>query len=200
MTPYLLALIGFTVAAAITPGPNNIIVASIGARRGVLAALPYMLGLALGFSAMILLVGIGLAGVLTQAPRLAGVMRWVGMAWIVLLALKIATAPLPGAGAVGKVPGFVAAVFFQWINPKGWLIALSLTSAWIRPDRALLPQVALFAAMFALVSVPCTVPWALLGSGAARLLHSPARLRAFNVAMAALLVVSMLPVVLGETG
>jgi threonine/homoserine/homoserine lactone efflux protein len=48
--------------------------------------------------------------------------------------------------------------------------------------------------------MPCTVPWALLGSGAARLLHSPARLRAFNVTMAILLIVSMLPVVLGEAG
>lgn len=200
MTPYLLALIGFTVATAITPGPNNVIIASIGARRGVLAALPYMLGVTFGFSAMILLVGVGLAGVLTQAPRVAGAMRWVGMAWIVLLALKIATAPPPGAGTPGPVPGFVAAVFFQWINPKGWLIALSLTSAWIRPNSALLPQVALFAAIFALVMMPCTVPWALLGSGAARLLHSPARLRAFNVTMAILLIVSMLPVVLGDTG
>jgi threonine/homoserine/homoserine lactone efflux protein len=200
MTPYLAALIGFTVAGAITPGPNNVIIASIGARRGALAAFPYMLGVALGFAAMILLVGTGLAGVLTQAPRVAGVLRWAALAWIALLAWQIAVAPLPGEGSTGRVPGFMAAVFFQWVNPKGWLIALSLTSAWIRPDRALLPQVALFAAVFAIVALPCTVPWALLGSGAAGLLHSPMRLRVFNIAMALLLVVSMLPVVVEAIG
>ena len=40
--------------------------------------------------------------------------------------------------------------------------------------------------------------WAALGAGAARLLSHPASLRAFNVAMAILLVVSMVPVVLEE--
>jgi len=54
--------------------------------------------------------------------------------------------------------------------------------------------------VFVLAVLPCTVLWALLGSGAARLLHSSARLRVFNVTMAILLIVSMLPVVLGETG
>lgn len=200
MSPYLLALIGFIIVGAITPGPNNVVIATIGARRGALAALPYMLGVAIGFSAMILLVGVGLAGVIMQVPRVADVMRWVGMAWIAVLAWQIATAPMLGERRTDRVPGFMAAVFFQWVNPKGWLIALSLTAAWIRPDRALLPQAALFAAVFAIISVPCTVPWALLGSGAARLLHSPKRLRAFNVTMAILLIVSMLPVVLGETG
>ncbi len=200
MNPYLIALISFIIVAAITPGPNNVVIASIGARRGAMAAMPYILGVTIGFSAMILLVGTGLAGVITATPRIAGVMRWVGMSWIVLLAWQIARAPLPGEGREDRVPGFVAALFLQWVNPKGWLIALSLVSAWLRPDRALLPQVALFAAVFAIISVPCTVPWALLGSGSARLLHSPARLRIFNVTMAVLLVGSMLPVVLGKTG
>lgn len=200
MDAYLLSLIGFTVAATMAPGPNNVIVASIGARRGALAALPYMLGVAIGWAIMILLVGTGLTGALARMPLLAVGMRWVALAFIVLLAWQIAMAPLPGEARAGRLPGFVAAVFFQWVNPTGWLLALGLISAWIRPDRALLAQVALFAAVFAFAALPSGLLWALLGSGAARLLHSPSRLRVFNVVMAILLIVSMLPVVLGGIG
>jgi threonine/homoserine/homoserine lactone efflux protein len=199
MSAYVLSLIGFTIAATITPGPNNVIVASIGARRGATAAIPYTLGVMAGLAIMMLLVGTGLAGVFAQLPRLAGVLRWVAFAWIAVLAWQIATAPLPGEGRSERLPGFIAAVFFQWVNPNAWLLAFGVISAWILPQQALLPQIALIAAVFVLVVPPCTVPWALLGSGAAHLLHSPRRLRIFNVAMAILLVVSMLPVILGAT-
>jgi len=196
MDAYLLSLIGFTVAATISPGPNNVIVASIGAQRGVLAALPYILGVAVGWAVMILLVGTGLTGVLARMPALAMGMRWVAMLFVLLLAWRIATAPLPGEAGGGRLPGFVSAVLFQWVNPTGWLLALGLISAWLRPDRSLLAQVGLFALVFAFAVLPCTLLWTLLGTGAARLLHSPRRLRVFNLAMAILLVVSMLPVVL----
>ena len=197
MDRYLLSLIGFTFAATIAPGPNNVIVASIGARRGVLAALPYILGVAVGWAVMILLVGAGLSGVLMRMPVLAVAMRWVALAWVVLLAWQIAVAPMPGEGREGRSPGFVTAVFLQWVNPTGWMLALGLISAWFRPERSLLAQEALFAGVFALAVFPSGLLWTLLGSGASRLLQVPWRLRAFNVAMAALLVASMLPTVLG---
>jgi threonine/homoserine/homoserine lactone efflux protein len=50
--------------------------------------------------------------------------------------------------------------------------------------------------VFLLVGMPCLLVWALLGRGAARLLHSPGRLRAFNIAMALLLVASVIPVLI----
>jgi threonine/homoserine/homoserine lactone efflux protein len=200
MSPHLLSLIGVTFASSVAPGPNNVVIASIGAQRGVLAALPYMLGVMVGVSVVFMLAGVGLSGLVTQVPRVASVLRWVAFGWIAVMAWQIATAPLPGEARAGQSPGFIAAVLFQWVNPTAWLLTVSVISAWIVPQRPLLPQIALFAAVFVLAVLPCTVLWALLGSGAARLLHSSARLRVFNVTMAILLIVSMLPVVLGETG
>lgn len=198
MDPYALSLLGFAIAASVTPGPNNVMVAAIAARHGMRAAVPYMLGIWVGFGAMIVLVGVGVAGLLEGAPLLAGAMRWGALGWIVLLAWQIATAPPPQAGKARPAMGFSGAVLFQWINPKAWLLALSIASAWVLPGRAVLPQVATVALAFAVVGPPCTVPWALLGSGAARLLHSPARLRAFNIGMAVLLLASMLPIALEQ--
>ncbi len=46
---------------------------------------------------------------------------------------------------------------------------------------------------FAVLSIPCTLPWSLLGAGAGRILWSPVQFRALNTVMAALLVLSVLP-------
>mgnify|MGYP001073107304 CR=1 FL=1 len=194
----LLPLVGFAVAASVTPGPNNVMVAANAANNGLRATVPHVVGIAAGFGLMIVLVGIGFAGLVTQAPAVAQGMRVVSLGWLLYLAWRIASAPLPGHGEARPPIGFVGAALFQWINPKAWLLSLSLISAWIVPSQAMVPQLALVAGVFAAACVPSCALWALIGVGAARALDSPARLRAFNVAMAVLLVVSMVPAALGE--
>ncbi len=197
----LLSLIGFALAASITPGPNNLLVAANAAANGVRATWAHMLGIAVGFSAMIMLVGLGLAGVLAAHPGVAQTMRWASIAWLVWLAWKIATVPM-GDEAAGDAAqpgmrfGFVTAVLFQWVNPKAWLLALSIAASWVRPEASAGRQLAVIGLVFLLVGPPCNLPWALLGAGAARVLRGGRRMRAFNVAMAILLVASMLPMVL----
>jgi threonine/homoserine/homoserine lactone efflux protein len=191
-----LPLLAFAIAASVTPGPNNIMVAANAANNGARAVVPHIAGITVGFGAMIVLVGVGFAGVASELPGFAGALRWVALAWLLYLAYRIATAPLPGQSG-GRAPiGFVGAAMFQWVNPKAWLMSLSVVSAFIAPDRAVLPQLAVVAGVFVMVCLPSCSLWAMIGLGAARVLHSPGRLRAFNVAMALLLVASMLPVAL----
>lgn len=192
----LLALVGFAFAASVTPGPNNALVTANAAANGWLATWPHMLGIGTGFSLMIVLVGLGLAGVLAAHPVLATAMRWGSMAWLLWLAWKIASAPVgDGAAAPALRFGFVRAVLFQWVNPKAWLMALTVAGTFVRPDAPVPPQLAVIGAVFFLVTPPSCIPWALLGHGAARIL-SGGRMRAFNIAMAVLLVASMLPMAL----
>ena len=192
----LLPLIAFAFAASVTPGPNNALVTANAAANGWRATWPHILGHGAGFSLMIVLVGAGLAGVLAAQPLLAAAMRWGAMAWLVWLAFKIASGPVDAAAGGGMRFGFVKAVLFQWVNPKAWLLALSIAAAWVRPDEAALPQLLVIGAVFFLVTPPSCIPWALLGEGAARLLGPGRRMRVFNIAMAIVLVVSMLPMVL----
>ncbi|HET7884071.1 MAG TPA: LysE family translocator, partial [Acetobacteraceae bacterium] len=105
-------------------------------------------------------------------------------------------APAPGEGGRGRVLGFFGAAAFQWINPKAWLIAAGAAGEYLSLNDSLAVQVARIFAVFLVLGMPCLLVWALLGSGAGRLLHSPARLRAFNVAMALLLVASLIPVLI----
>jgi threonine/homoserine/homoserine lactone efflux protein len=194
----LWSLTGFAVVMYITPGPNNAMLASSGANHGFRATIPHMLGIALGFSLMLVLVDAGLGAALLATPGLLPVMRWAGAAWMLYLAWKIATAPPPGTTGNGRVLGLFGAMAFQWINPKGWLIALAVVSEFTRPDRPLWRQALEIGLVFAAVSIPCMLPWILLGTGVRGLLRSPTRLRAFNLAMAALLAASLVPVFIGD--
>lgn len=194
MDAALLSLTGFSIAMYITPGPNNVMVAASAANHGVRATMPHMFGIAAGFSVMLTLVCAGLGSALVSWPLLLPVFRWVGAAWLALIAWQIATAPAPGEGGRGRVLGFFGAAAFQWINPKAWLIAAGAAGAYLSLDRPLLLQLIRIFLVFLIVGMPCLLVWAALGSGAGRLLHSPARLRTFNIAMALLLVASIVPV------
>lgn len=198
MNAALLSLIGFAFAMSITPGPNNVMLASSGANHGVRASVPHMLGISAGFALMLVVVSAGLGSVLQAWPPLLSAMRWVGAAWMLWLAWKIASAPPPGTVAPRGVLGFSGAAAFQWINPKAWLIALGAASEFTQPDLPLGFQAARIGLVFLVVSLPSTFAWVLLGRGAAQLLHEPGRLRAFNITMAVLLVVSLVPVLTGE--
>lgn len=196
MDAALLSLIGFSVAMYITPGPNNVMVAASAANFGVRATVPHMAGIAVGFSVMLTLVCAGLGSVLVRWPLLLPIFRWVGAAWLAWLAWQIATAPAPGEGGRSRVLGFFGAAAFQWINPKAWLIAAGAASEYLLPDTSLLFQLARIFTVFLLVGMPCLLVWAAIGSGARRLLRSPLRLRLFNIAMAVLLVASVVPVLI----
>jgi len=196
METALVSLIGFSVAMYITPGPNNVMVAASAANHGIGATTPHMFGIAVGFSVMLTLVCAGLGSALLSWPLLLPLFRWIGAIWLALLAWQIASAPPPGEGGRDRVLAFFGAAAFQWINPKAWLIAAGAAGEYLTATQPLLAQLARIFVVFLLVGMPCLLVWALLGSGAGRLLHSPSRLRVFNIAMAVLLVASLVPVLI----
>jgi threonine/homoserine/homoserine lactone efflux protein len=198
MGSLLPSLLGFAVAMYITPGPNNVMVACSAANYGLRATIPHMLGIAVGFALMLALVSAGLGSAILFWPPLLLIMRWIGVTWIMWLAWKIASAPPPDVGRQARLLGFMGAMAFQWINPKAWFIGLGAASMFIMPDRSLTPQLLRLSLVFLACAMPCLLVWALIGSGSGRLLHSPGRLRAFNLTMAGLLVLSVIPVLIEE--
>ena len=132
MTPSLLfALTAFALVSSITPGPNNLMLMASGTNFGFARTVPHMLGVAIGFTLMIVLVGAGLVTVIGLVPGALTAIKWLSIAYLLYLAYKIATAapnPLEGQSA-GKPMTFVAAALFQWINPKAWTMALTAVSA-----------------------------------------------------------------------
>jgi threonine/homoserine/homoserine lactone efflux protein len=195
MTPeLLLALALFAFVASITPGPNNLMLMASGANFGFRRTLPHMLGIAVGFVVMVILVGLGLAQVFETYPVSYTVLLVLSVAYLLFLAWKIATAAPPDAVAqTGKPFTFLQAALFQWVNPKAWAMALTAISVY-SPSREV-GAIILVAVIFGLINLPSVSSWTLLGQQMQRVLTNPGRLRMFNVTMALLLVASLIPVV-----
>jgi len=189
-----LSLAAFAFVSSITPGPNNIMLMASGATYGFRLTLPHLAGVVLGFGAMVLLVGLGLASIFALVPWLHGVIRAIGAVYLLYLAYKIGTAR--GAfdrDASARPITFTQAVIFQWVNPKAWTMVVGAITAYVPKDEAF-KNVVIVAAIFALVNLPCVTTWTAFGVGLRRVLKGPAALRAFNVTMAILLVLSLYPI------
>jgi threonine/homoserine/homoserine lactone efflux protein len=187
----LAPLLVFAFSASATPGPNNIMMLSAAAAHGLRRTLPQLAGVAIGFGLMVALVACGLGLPLAQSRTLQRAIQLVGAAWMAWLAWKIATAPVTGDLRAAPPLSFLGACAFQWVNPKGWLMAVAATATFLPPGGNALVFGPLIGLVFTLVSLPCVGGWALIGVSGARLLRHPARLRAFNILMAALLLATV---------
>ena len=195
--------LAFAVAMAATPGPNNAMVAASGATWGFRRTLPHMLGISVGFPVMLVAVALGAGELLRARPWAHEALRWIGAAYLLWLAWHIAVAhpkaPAGPAQVGGRPLGFVRAALFQWMNPKAWVIAAGAVVTYTSSSGgALLVQAVVLAAIFLVIILPTIALWTLVGVGAARVLRTERALRRLNLAMAALLVASLLPLLRGE--
>jgi threonine/homoserine/homoserine lactone efflux protein len=192
-----LALLGFAFVTSVTPGPNNMMLLASGANFGVRRTVPHMLGISVGHSVMVFLVGLGLAGIFKTWPTALLILKAGSVAYMLWLAWKIAHAAAPGEGRQAAKPmTFLQAAAFQWVNPKAWAMALTAVSAYVAAPSAL--AYAAVAGVFALVNLPSITLWVIAGQAVRGWLTGPGRLRAFNWTMAVLLVLSLWPVVMME--
>jgi threonine/homoserine/homoserine lactone efflux protein len=183
----------FAVVAAVTPGPSNVMLTAAGANAGILRGLPTLLGVCAGMASMMFAVAFGLGSLILGHPAVLDAMKWAGAAFLLWLAWKIATAKGAGAAADARPVGFVAAAAFQWVNPKAWLACASAAATYLRQDAGgALAQSLAFAALFAAATLPSGFVWLGFGVGLRRWLSSPRALRAFNLAMGALLAASVI--------
>ena len=191
---WLLSATGFALSMSGTPGPNNVMVASSGATFGFTRTLPHMLGISIGFPIMLVAVALGAGQLLQAVPALHTALKWLGSAYLLWLAWHIATASPapPDANAASRPLTMLQAGLFQWVNPKAWIIALGAVATYTTAE-GVLGQSLLLALIFVVVTLPAVAFWTMTGVGAARLLRTERSLRVFNLVMAALLVLSLLP-------
>jgi threonine/homoserine/homoserine lactone efflux protein len=189
-----LALFTFAGIGAWTPGPNNTILLASGINHGFRKTLPMIMGVVIGFPLMIGVVGLGLGWVFETYPVIYTVLRYAGCAYMLWLAWKIATAKPAGQdGGNATAPmTFLQGVLFQWINPKGWVMAVTALSAYtLRADY--LTGVAVVVGMFGFMGITSATGWAMFGVSLRRWLNDPAWFRAINLGLAVLLAASLAP-------
>jgi threonine/homoserine/homoserine lactone efflux protein len=183
----------FSVAAAGTPGPSNVLLTATGAQVGVLRGLPCLLGVALGMAVMMFTVAFGLGSVILSNPLVLRSIKWCGAAVLCWLAWKVASARRSGAGVGAKPVGFLGAAAFQWGNPKSWLVCASAAATFLdQGGGSALTQSAALGLVFLLACLPSCFPWLAFGAVLQRFLRSERAFRIFNGAMGALLAASVI--------
>lgn len=188
MMSLVIALCSFSFVSSITPGPNNLMLMTSGANFGFRRTGPHMLGVAFGFALMLVLVGFGIAQIFITHPLARRILAVLSVVYMLWLAWKITRSGAPSAQTVARPMTFLQAAAFQWVNPKAWAMAVPAVTVY-----AALGPVAI-AMVFGAVTLPCVAIWVALGQGMARRLADPRRLKMFNYCMAAMLVLSLAPV------
>jgi threonine/homoserine/homoserine lactone efflux protein len=192
----VIAFVTFSAVLAGTPGPGNALLTAVGAQAGVRRGLASLLGQVTGMGALLFAITLGLGNVLLAHPLALQVLKWGGAAMLCWMAWRIATAG-QAEGAMKAPAGFLGMAAFQWVNPKGWLVGVAAVATFLdrRGDGAL-AQAVIFAVLFALVALPCCLPWLAFGAALQRFLRAPRARRILNGVMAFLLAASTIPLVL----
>jgi threonine/homoserine/homoserine lactone efflux protein len=193
----LMGLALFALVTSITPGPNNTMLLASGVNFGFNRTIPHMLGVTCGFFVLVVAVGFGLGAVFQTYPLLYTVLRYVGAAYLLYLAWKIAhSGPVSESeNGESKPITYLGAAAFQWVNPKAWIMAIGAISTYT-PMQGYFTNVIVIAAVFALINLPSVSVWAGCGTLLRNVLKDRRWLRLFNWGMALLLVASLYPLLL----
>jgi threonine/homoserine/homoserine lactone efflux protein len=168
-----------------------------GARAGVLGGLPCLLGVTTGMGVMMFVVPLGLGSLVLGHPLVLAALHWGGAAVLLWLAWKIATSGSRIDAAGDREPvGYVGAAIFQWVNPKSWLVTTSAAGTFLSAGAGSpIVQAASLGGLFVVAALPSCFLWLAFGAALQHVLHGRRRLRIFNIAMGALLALSIVLIV-----
>jgi threonine/homoserine/homoserine lactone efflux protein len=176
----LLPLALFAFVSSITPGPNNIMLTSSGILFGFLRSIPHMLGITVGFGAMLALCAAGIGSLVLAVPAIHVVLKVIGSAYLVYLAWKLRSMAFRQEEQSHARPmSFLGAALFQFANPKAWVMAVTGASAFLPLLQPAWLAVAVFCVVFCAVNLPCIGLWAGTGAVLRRYLSQPRWQRLF---------------------
>lgn len=192
----ILAIALFAFSSGITPGPNNIMLMTSGVNFGVKRSIPHLMGISLGFPTMILAIGLGLSALFQAYPMIHQVIKVIGIVYLLYLSWLIANSSSKMEGkSIAKPFSFLQAAAFQWVNPKGWIMAVGAIATFTSVQQDLTPQVVTIATVFLCVAFPCAVVWLGFGVALKRILKNERQQKIFNITMAILLLASIIPMI-----
>ena len=182
---------GLILIAAITPGPNNLMVLQLAGARGMKSALPAIAGIVAGGLVLIGLAQVGLDTVMSRHPWLEGGIVVVGAVYLGVLGLRLVYRSFDTVEAasisVSVVPPGAPALFvMQFANPKAWVLVLTVSAA----ARGAGSPPLVLPLLFAVISSASLLAWAVLGREAARILQSRLARARFDRLMGMLLIAS----------
>lgn len=176
----------FALVASITPGPVNIVTMTSSVNFGFKKTMPYVVGASIGFTALLLLIGLGLHELLNFIPNLTFWIKLAGAAFLFYMAWMLfrsggdlsSTAPT-------KAPSFMHGFLLQWLNPKAWIAIIAGVGALTSDGGVIL--VWIFAALYFVICFVSIACWAFMGAFLSQYLQETYRVKIFNKIMGLML-------------
>jgi len=186
----LLGLVAFAFAGSASPGPNNTLLWASGMGFGFRRTIPHVVGTAFGIGVLAVAMAAGLGVLLDAVPGVEVVLKVVGSAYLLVLAVLV----LGGGTVGGTVTSHPLTVWqasvFQFVNPKAWIFAIAAVATFFPADRTPLAVIVLTGSMLIVVVLSSSI-WAAGGAALGRVIEDERTIRAVNLVLAVLLVASV---------
>ena len=181
----------FTVVAAYTPGPNNFLASHSGFNFGFKKSIPLILGVAFGWTTLIVLLELGLILVFKQYSIIQKIIQIVGTLFVIYLAYKISFSKSDEENQSKTPITFFDTFIFQFLNPKGVIFATVIVATYIKPEESFLTTAVITFILF-VIALTSIIFWTLLGKYLRNFATSEKFIKFFNYSMSFLLIVCII--------
>ena len=180
-------ILTFAMTAAITPGPNNIILSTNAVNYGFKATIPLMLGVFFGFLSVLTLCLLGIGEIYENYPNFKNFIKIVATIFLTYLAYKIFISTEFSDNNNKRRFTFRDIYFFQLINPKAVSVSMSSSAIFIQNKFSYFEEFILIFICFTISTSTSAVVWAAIGHSFRKYLNDKRKIIYFNRVMALLL-------------
>lgn len=152
----------YSVINAFTPGPGNILALNTVINYGYKKGRPLFWGIFAGYYVVQMICAIFVFGVSTFLPDVLGIIKYIGAAYILWLAVHIAISR-PDTDSVEKSASFLKGFLLQFVNVKIYLFGITALTGYITDFSASLWVLLLFEFIIATIGTVATLTWIGMG-------------------------------------
>jgi threonine/homoserine/homoserine lactone efflux protein len=184
----LIAMFSFSLAMSISPGPVNMVIVSSGASYGVRKTFSFVSGATIGFTLLLLFIGLGFYKIINTYPDFLKYLAILGSMFIIYMGFLIATSKPELNIEKQTQPTFIQGFLMQWLNPKAWMACVSGVTLFSVPNNNYVFLT--FSLIYFFVCYLSLFSWSVLGDKVTIILNTERRIRVFNILMGGLLLVT----------
>ena len=192
MHPELLLLIGISLSLGFTPGPNNAVAAYSGFNFGIKKTIPLILGVGFGYTVLIILINFVLISTFKNYPIIQEIIRVLGTFFLIYLAYKISFSKISSDGKTENPVKFFDKFIFQFINPKGVMAGVTLSSNFVEQGENYLNHSIWVIVVCSVTAFLSITSWTFLGKFLRKFATNNNFIKRFNYAMSLLLIVCII--------
>lgn len=153
----------YSVINAFTPGPGNILALNTVANYGLKKGKPLFMGIFTGYYVVQVLCAVFVFCISTFLPNVLGIMKYIGAAYILWLAIHIAVSK-PEEENTEKSASFLKGFLLQFVNVKIYLFGITALTGYITDYSTSLGILLIFELIIATIGSIATLTWVGLGA------------------------------------